>query len=115
MVFEKMPRCKICHAVIAALALEIWTSHHGHKEPGFVAAKSFEMRSEHTEQEVQDMISFPRDQAVLTPPAIPFIPSSYDPSATLIRARKKQIEDYHARAMSSYFNSQSTPLVLASS
>jgi hypothetical protein len=107
---------KICRAVLAALMGSeiIETSLHGREEFGIVTQTS-EMSKEHTEPEVQKMISFPKDQAVLAPPAIPFIPSSYDPSADVIRARKKQRDDYHARVMSSYFNSQSTPLLLISS
>jgi hypothetical protein len=107
---------KICRAILAALmgAEIIETSLHGREEFGIVAHKA-EMSKDHTEPEVQEMISFSKDQAVLTPPAIPFIPSSYDPSAVVIRARKKQMDDYHARVMSWYFNSQSTPLALISS
>jgi hypothetical protein len=55
-----MDRWKIGHAFIAALtAFEIiWTSLHGHQEPGIVPDKSFEMsKPEHTEREVQEMIS----------------------------------------------------------
>jgi len=109
---------KIC-AVLAALmgmGLEIIETLHGRKEPGIIAHKP-EVSKVHTDPEVQEIISFPRGQAVLTPPAppaIPFIPSSYDPSIAVIRARKRQRNDYQARVMS-YFSSQWTPVALSSS
>lgn len=110
-----MDRGKIgAFIAVAVLAETIWTSLHGRQEPEGIVADKSEMSKAHTEREVQEMISFPRDQAVFTPPVVPFIPSSYDPSAMVIRARKKQIDDYHARVMSSY-SSHLTPLALVSS
>ena len=49
------------------------------------------------------------------PPDVPFIPSSHDPSAMLIQAHKKYIDDYYACVLSSYSQPHSALLASVSS
>jgi hypothetical protein len=112
-----MDHFKISRAFVAALtASEIfWTSLHGRQEPGIVPDKSFEMKQEHTEREGQETIRFPREQVTSPTSGAPFIPSSYDPSAMVIRARKKYIDDYYACVLSSSCSPHLAPLAWVSS
>jgi hypothetical protein len=114
-----MADCKICHAVIAiSIAADlICASCQGSQEPGIVPDQSFEMsKPEHTEREAQEwMLSPPRDQAAFTPPTVPFIPRSYDPSEMIISDGKKYIDDHYACVLISYRRSQVAPLALVSS
>ena len=113
-----MGHCKICHAVIAVVTAAeiICASCQGRQDLGFAADKSFEIYNpEHTEREEQEIISFPRDRVTFPTSAVPFIPSSYDPSVMLHYAHKKYIDDYYACVLKSYLRPLWAPLAAVSS
>lgn len=111
-----MHHCKLCHAVLtftagAVLSTQlICASCREPQEIGIIADKSFEASEPpHSEKEAHEIIAFPREQVTSPTSAVPFIPSSHDPTILLHHVHQKYIQDYYASVMKSYFSRRWVP------